>query len=70
MILQCEESSIILYSGRRRRCSISMERKTKGRTLFIGFVGFATDLCKFSRLQAIWFSYFLYQKLTGKMQYF
>jgi hypothetical protein len=49
MILQCEESSVILYSGRRRRCSISMERKTKGRTLFIGFVGFARDLCKYSK---------------------
>jgi hypothetical protein len=70
MILQCEESSIILYSGRRRRCSISMERKTKGRTLFIGFVGFATDLCKYSRLQTIWFSYFLDQKLRGKCNTF
>jgi hypothetical protein len=66
MILQFEESSIILYSGSRRRCSISMERKTKGRTLFIGFVGFATDLCKYSRLQTMWSSYFLDQKLTGK----
>jgi hypothetical protein len=33
----------------------------KVRTLFIGFVGFATDLCKYSRLQTIWFSYFLDQ---------
>jgi hypothetical protein len=47
-----------------------MERKTKVRTLFIGFVGFATDLCKYSRLQTIWFSYFLDQKLTGKCNTF
>ncbi len=45
------------------------ERQREELCLF-GFVGFARDLCKYSRLQTIWFSYFLYQKLTGKCNTF